>query len=605
MREKEWSRIMAASTMPARSSVYDVFRNRSFSLMWSGQLISTIGSALTSLAASILVYRQTGSALSVGLMLMATALPSLAVGLVAGVFVDRYNRKAIMIAADLVRAVLALLIPVLVPFSIAWLYVMVLLSSAATQFFDPAHESVLPEVASQEELARATSLMAISSFGATSVGFALSGLIASRLPIAWAFYLDSLSFVLSALCLARVRIAPLGVDDRTTVAAVAANLRAGARFLFETPILRALFLISIPVFVSFGLSNSLLLPFALRALHADTFAYGLQEGLTSVGFVVASLLMAGLADRLHLGQWVAISFLGMAVAGIAYALSTSVPVAIAILTISGFLNAPSSIARTLIIQRNTPREMRGRVSSSYMVTRNVVFLVGMAAAGLADVIDVRVLYVAANVLLLGAGLLALGVRGLGLPAAEWRQTLRLLRSAQAAPHLGLGRVATLADVDLLAGRLPALARLSGRERQALAHGTRVAEAPIGTAIVQQGEISDDAYFILEGRVVAGIDDGPARRELEVLQAGDFFGEIAALTGVPRTASVIAEQPTTILKVPATTLRTLMKDPLIAALLMTTMTERMVRLNMIDLPRFATFDQEALRALRTPEPPTAA
>src|SRR5918995_642847 len=87
-----------------------VFGNRSFTLMWTGQLVSTIGTALTSLAASILIYRLTGSALSVGLMLMATAAPSLLVGLLAGVFVDRYDRRRIMISADLLRAILILLV---------------------------------------------------------------------------------------------------------------------------------------------------------------------------------------------------------------------------------------------------------------------------------------------------------------------------------------------------------------------------------------------------------------------------------------------------------------------------------------------------------------
>ncbi len=134
--------------LAAFPSPFAVFRNRNFSLIWSGQLVSTIGSALTSLAASILVYRATnGSALSVGLMLMATAAPSLLVGLIAGVFVDRYDRRRIMITADLLRAVLVFLIPLMVPSSIVWLYVLVMLTSTVGQFFDPAYESVLPEVA--------------------------------------------------------------------------------------------------------------------------------------------------------------------------------------------------------------------------------------------------------------------------------------------------------------------------------------------------------------------------------------------------------------------------------------------------------------------------
>src|SRR5512146_2089335 len=89
---------------PNPPSPFAIFRNRSFTLLWTGQLVSTIGSSLTSLAASILVFRLTGSAMSVGLMLMATAAPSLLVGLFAGVLVDRYDRRKIMIAADLIQA---------------------------------------------------------------------------------------------------------------------------------------------------------------------------------------------------------------------------------------------------------------------------------------------------------------------------------------------------------------------------------------------------------------------------------------------------------------------------------------------------------------------
>jgi len=80
---------MSTATTLEKPSPFAVFKNRNFTFMWLGQLVSTIGSALTSLAASIYVFRETGSALSVGLMLMATAAPSVFVGLIAGGFVDR------------------------------------------------------------------------------------------------------------------------------------------------------------------------------------------------------------------------------------------------------------------------------------------------------------------------------------------------------------------------------------------------------------------------------------------------------------------------------------------------------------------------------------
>lgn len=589
-----------SSLVHPSGSPFGVFRNRSFSLMWSGQLISTIGSALTSLAASILIFRLTGSALSVGLMLMATAAPSLLIGLFAGVYVDRGDRKRILIIADLVRGVLVVLIPFLVESNIAWLYIIVMLTSAVGQFYDPAHESVLPEIASDEELAAANSFMAISSFGSTAIGFAASGLIASRYPIAYAFYLDGLSFLLSAVCVAFVAVPKLAVEGSTSIRAVVDNLRDGARHLLDTPILRSLLIISVPVFLSFGLWNSLLLPFALRALHATEFEYGLQESLTSVGFVVGSFLMASLADRLREGQWIAVSYIAMGVLGALYAGSASILVAVALVMLSGFSNAPASIARRLAIQRNTPREVRGRVASAFFVSRDVVLLLGMAAAGLADLVDIRLMVLISAILMIGAGALALALPGLGQPASEWRKAMSLLRAAPAVSGLTERRPATLADLDALVGHLPVLSDLSASDREALIRHAQVSRAPAGSTIVRHGETGDEAYFILEGKAVAGVatPDG-GYRSLSTMSAGDFFGEIAALTGSQRTANVVAEEPTTMLQIPADTLRGLMGQPVVGRLMLSTMSERLARTHSSDLPRLAGLDQQALAELRKP------
>lgn len=592
---------MKTLARPSQLSPLAVFRNRSFTLLWTGQLVATIGSSLTSLTASILVYRETGSALSVGLLFMATALPTLLVGLVAGVFVDRYDRKRILIAAEVIRAGLVFLVPFLALRHIAWLYVLVLLSSAVEQFFDPAHESVLPEVASDEELAAANSLIAISSYGATAVGYAAAGLIAAHFPIAWAFYLNALSFLFSAACLLLIRIAPLEAASRTTATTVWRNLGVGARFLLNSPILRSLLSLRVPALLVYGLLDVLLLPFVLRALRAGEFEYGLQEGLTSLAFAAGSLLMAGLADRLREGQWLAISFLGMSVAYLLYSLSTTVPLAILCVMLAGFMYAPSFIAERLIVQRNTPREVRGRVYSALFVSRDIVYMLGMAAAALADVFDVRVVIFTSALALLATGLLALTLPGLGQPAAAWRRAISLLRGAEAAPGLGVGRMATLADFDLLASHLPPLSGLSAKERQSLASQTLVADAPGGAIVVRKGEVSDAAYFILSGQAVAGYAEAGSYRLLEVLNPGDFFGEIAALTGAPRTANVITEEPSTLLQIPSLALRQMMSHPELNRLFLSKMTERMARMNLLDLPRFAGLDQQLLRELRTPEP----
>jgi CRP-like cAMP-binding protein/sugar phosphate permease len=584
---------------PASLSPFAIFRNRNFSLMWSGQLISTIGTALTSLAASIYVFRLTDSAWSVGLMLMATAAPSLLVGLFAGVFVDRYDRKKIMITADLIRAVLVFLIPFLVPINVIWLYIIVMLTSAIGQFFDPAHESVLPEVASDEELAAANSLMAISSFGSTAVGFAAAGLIASAADISWAFYIDAATFVVSALCIYLIRIKPYSAEDKTSISIVLNNLQAGMRHLFNTPILRSLFTAQVPVLIAFGLSNTLLLPFALRALKATEFEYGIQEGLTSIGFVVGSLLMANVFDRMREGVWIAVSYLAMAVAGIIYSSLHSIPLAILIVTISGFFNAPSSIARRVVVQRNTPRDMRGRVNSVFFVARDVLFLIGMGAAGLADAFDVRLLYLVSALILLLGGILVIVLPGLRQEGAEWRQSLRLLRTAPSASGLGTGRSATLSDMDTLVGLLPSLSALSYKERDSLLNQARILEAPAETTLLRHGETGNSAYFILAGKVVAGIStEEGGLHSLSTMNAGDFFGEIAALTGTVRTADVVAAEPTILMQVSAQTLRGLMSNPAVGAIFLAKMTERLNRSSINELPRFAGYDQQVMRDLRT-------
>jgi MFS family permease len=588
-------------------SPYAVFRNRSFTLLWIAQLVSTAGSALTSLAAGILIFRVTHSVALVGLMLMATAAPSLLVGLVAGVFVDRWPRKAIMVTSDLTRSVIVFLIPLLVlpaflNLGVAWLYLLVALSSAITQFFDPANESVLPEIASDEELAAANSLMSISSFGSTAIGFAAAGLLAGAADIEWAFWIDAASFVLSAVCISLVRIGHVAPEEDTSVSIVWQNLVAGGRFLFSTPILRSLFTVSVPVYLSFGLWNTLLLPFAKGPLHAGDFEYGLQEGLTSVGFVVGSLLMANLADRWREGQWLSISFFFMGVVGVAYGLSSNIWIAIGLVMLTGFFNSPSSIARRLIIQRNTPRDFRGRVNSAFFVSRDVVFLAGMALGGLADVINIRVLVVGASLILVGAGLLVLVMPGLGQPAAEWRRAMRLLRAAPSAGGLGPSRPATVADFDLLAGFLPVFGQLSDRDRTNLIAQSHVSETSEGSRIITEGDVGDAAYFILSGRTVAGTASADGEyRALSTMSAGDFFGEIAALTGSRRTANVVAEEATTVMEVPAAALRQLMAIPAISQLVFSKLTERLSRTN-ADLPRFAGLDQETLRDLRTRKPP---
>jgi CRP-like cAMP-binding protein len=273
-------------------------------------------------------------------------------------------------------------------------------------------------------------------------------------------------------------------------------------------------------------------------------------------------------------------------------------VAIVMVSITGFLNAPQSIARRLLLQRHIPRDMRGRVFSAMFVSRDVLFLVGMAGAGLADIFPVRELVVVASAVLIVAGIATQFAPGLGRPAAEWRQSLQLLRRAPEAPSIGAGRPANMLDLDRLIDVLPELGALAMERRNAFLEGATIAKAPPGCAIVRAGEASDSAYFVLGGKAVAGIPDAAGEvRSLSTMGAGDFFGEIAALTGSPRTANVVAEDFVEVMEIPATTLRELRGVPEMERVIQLKLADRLTRTQNADLVRLAGLDQRDLADLR--------
>ena len=402
-----------------RRTSLGVFANRNFALLWSAQFISIAGTSLSTLAAGVVVYRVTGSALNVGLMMIATVLPSLCVGAIAGVFVDRGDRRHIMLASDLLRAALVMSIPYLIEWSIAWLYVVIVVMNAVSQFFNPANASLLQETVTDEELPAANAFTAISSFGSQALGFAAAGLIAAGLSIALAFYLDGVSYVLSATCNWQLRgLVTSGSQrpERATVSDVLTDLRTGAGFVMRTCSLRSLFVIYLPVFITIGLFNTVLLPFSRQALREPDSVFGLLTAADCFGLICCSLLMVRFVGRLPAGRWVALSFVGMGLAGQAISVSPSVTLAGLCCVVSGVTNAPSVVARQLILQRTTPRELRGRVNSAFFISRDLMFILGMGAVGLADIVDVRMLVCVGCAVQFACGLAALRLPGLGRPA---------------------------------------------------------------------------------------------------------------------------------------------------------------------------------------------
>src|SRR5690242_7067323 len=211
------------------------------------------------------------------------------------------------------------------------------------------------------------------------------------------------------------------------------------------------------------------------------------------------------------------SIVGMGIFGVLDGLAPNIQIAIVIVMITGFLNAPFGIARRTLMQRNIPRAMRGRVFSAFFVTRDVLFLIGMAGAGLADIFDVRALVVIASAVLIGAGVLHAVLPGLRRVATEWRRALQLLGSAPHAPTLAEGRAATMLDFDRLTDVLPEIGGLAMTRRTAFLTGATFHRADRGMAIVKVGDKGDSAFFVLGGKAVAGVpQDGGSYRALSAM-----------------------------------------------------------------------------------------
>jgi CRP-like cAMP-binding protein len=158
------------------------------------------------------------------------------------------------------------------------------------------------------------------------------------------------------------------------------------------------------------------------------------------------------------------------------------------------------------------------------------------------------------------------------------------------------------DLDRLLALVPGLGTLAISRRAPFLNGAEIRNAAAGDAIVKVGDSGDSAFFVLGGRAVAGIPDaGGEYRALSAMGAGDFFGEIAAITGSARTANVVAEEPTELLEVPGATLKSLMDLPELNTLISSKLSERLTRTANADLVRLASLDQRDLRDLRRSRP----
>lgn len=357
----------------------------SFSALWTGQLISLLGDRVHQVALAFLVLRATESPIAVGAVFLVATLPNLLFGPIAGTLVDRWDHREVMIVSDLLRAGVVLLIPIAAVTNLALVYPLVFLVTTISIFFRPAKGAILPRLVDSEDLVAANSALWVGETFADIGGYVIAGLfvalLGSQLPLA--FWVDSVTYVASAILIASIVVAPAARRVPEALEAVEAAAAEGAaqvatglrgfrnelgegwRFLRTEPVLLANTLQSTAGQFMIGILLALMPVYAATALRGSSFddatAYSFLEGAIGAGNLVGGFVIGLIGSRLALGRMVILGYVltGAAVAGLA--LTGNLTLAMGLAFGAGVGNLAFVIPSQTLFQRRTPPELMGRV----------------------------------------------------------------------------------------------------------------------------------------------------------------------------------------------------------------------------------------------------
>lgn len=411
----------AAIAVPApraQSPYLALVRNRNFSLLWVGQLVSFFGDRVHQVAIGVLVL-QRASPLDVGIVFAATAVPNVFLGPLAGALVDRWDRRTTMIACDLVRAGLVLLVPVVINVHIGLVYVIALAIATVGLLFRPAKTAIVPLIVEERSLVTANSASSVNETLADLLGYPVAAVIVAGLAglIGAAFVLDSATYLVSAVLIWGM-VVPRDelVVEPFSARAIWREMAEGWHFLTHQAELLANTVVSTVAQLAFGAEIVCSLIYAQRVLDQSFLPfpenYGWLMASLGLGSVVGGVAIGWLAPHAPKGPMTIAGFIGLGAGMVAAGLTTSPRIAIALFFVIGLANMLYLVPTITLFQELTPQRLFGRVVSSRQALTFGAMAISMGVAGwLAGVIG------AAEVLMLGGGLVAVaGLGGLLTPA---------------------------------------------------------------------------------------------------------------------------------------------------------------------------------------------
>lgn len=377
-----------------------VLRQRDFGLLWTGGLISATGDWALFIALPIYVYRLTGSALATSGMFVAGLLPFLLLGSVAGVFVDRWDRKRAMVVSNLLLTVV--LLPLLVVHSaqLVWIvYVVAFVESAVVQFFSPAEHAMLPTVVGEEHLVEANSLGALNRNLARLIGPSLGGVVAAFSGLGAVTLLDASSFVLAAGMIALVtvsgRVTKTGRVDVVEEAAsswraVWREWLAGLALVRRERFIAVMLAVAGIASLGEGVFAVMFVVWVRKVLGGGALELGWFMTAQAVGGLLGGLVIGYAGKRItpvKLAGLGAVIFALLDISLFSYPLFFSglwlglLLIILVGVPVTGLLTGSNTI-----LQRGVEDEYRGRVFGAMNTTQGLLQLVGTLIAGAAGAI---------------------------------------------------------------------------------------------------------------------------------------------------------------------------------------------------------------------------
>jgi len=367
--------------------------NPNYRNTWTGQVVSEIGDHFNNIAVFSLAVATTHSGMVVSGVMLSRAIPAMLIGPAAGVVLDRMNRKHVMIASDLLRAIVASMFILAVWSHKTWtLYVLSGILMLFSPFFSAGRAAILPSIATREELHTANSLTQTTQWLTLTIGTLLGGTSVMQFGYAWAFAGNALSFLISALCISRLYL-PGGFRPPRSAHAEGGPLRPwheykeGLRYMRSVPLILGLLLINIGWATGGGAAQILFPVFGEIVFNRGPAGVGIIWSFAGVGLLCGGAFAYQVGRRLSFRNYKRLISICYVVHGGAYVLFSQerrFHLALLWIALSRAGVGVSAVLNTGQLLKIIPDGLRGRVFSTMDSIQWSVMMVSMTAAGIAS-----------------------------------------------------------------------------------------------------------------------------------------------------------------------------------------------------------------------------